>query len=99
MLKKSPKLLLRFLTVVDFPQNSPTSNISCHILHILVMCCQVTFFAASHVTLAGKVACDMTSIGCHTYLWDFQANSWSSVVDKLGIRHILPPVWPYRNYV
>lgn len=40
--------------------------------------------------LTGNVAADPTYIGCHTYLWDFNRNQWSSIVDKLDIRSKLP---------
>lgn len=40
--------------------------------------------------LTGKVWADYTYVGCHTYLWDFAQNTWSSVVDSLGIRELLP---------
>jgi len=40
--------------------------------------------------LTGQVAADPTYIGCHTYLWDFNKNKWSSLVDKLNIRSKLP---------
>ena len=35
--------------------------------------------------LTGKVCADPTYAGNHTYLWDFSANTWSDVADKLGI--------------
>lgn len=40
--------------------------------------------------LTGSICADPTYVGNHTYLWDFQKNKWSSVVDKLKIRHLLP---------
>lgn len=40
--------------------------------------------------LTGNPAADYTYAGCHTYLWDFAANDWSVVADKLGIRDLLP---------
>lgn len=40
--------------------------------------------------LTGKVAADITSVGCHGYLWDFHRQEWSAVCDKLGIRTMLP---------
>jgi len=40
--------------------------------------------------LTGKVWADYTYLGCHTYLWDFEAGTWSGVVDRLAIGHLLP---------
>ncbi len=40
--------------------------------------------------LTGRVAADITYTGCHSYLWDFEKNDWSSVADLLGIREMLP---------
>jgi sugar (pentulose or hexulose) kinase len=42
--------------------------------------------------LTGKVSADTTYVGCHTYLWNFRENKWSSVVDKLNIRSKLPDI-------
>ena len=40
--------------------------------------------------LTNIVSADPTYVGCHTYLWNFRDNTWSDVVDKLNIRHMLP---------
>ncbi len=40
--------------------------------------------------LTGEVCAEPTYVGNHTYLWDFENNRWSDVVDKLNIRHLLP---------
>ncbi len=40
--------------------------------------------------LTGRVGADITYTGCHSYLWDFLKNDWSSVADVLGIRDKLP---------
>ena len=40
--------------------------------------------------LTGATAADYTYIGCHTYLWDYGAWTWSHVADTLGIRGALP---------
>lgn len=40
--------------------------------------------------LTGKAVADPTYVGCHTYLWDFKRKDWSTVVDKMGIRKLLP---------
>ena len=40
--------------------------------------------------LTGKSAFEPTYMGSHTLLWDHQRQSWSSVVDALGIQNLLP---------
>jgi len=40
--------------------------------------------------LSGVASADITYTGCHTFLWDYSKNKWSFVVDKLGIRDMLP---------
>ncbi|HUX11539.1 MAG TPA: FGGY family carbohydrate kinase [Spirochaetia bacterium] len=40
--------------------------------------------------LTGEIAADYTYVGCHTYLWDFAAATWSAVADRLGVRDLLP---------
>jgi L-fuculokinase len=40
--------------------------------------------------LTGKAAAEGTSVGCHTYLWDWRKDDYSFLVDALGIRHLLP---------
>ena len=40
--------------------------------------------------LTGKIGIESTYLGCHGYLWNFEKNDWSSVVDALNIRHVLP---------
>ncbi|MCG8309882.1 MAG: hypothetical protein MI975_20970 [Cytophagales bacterium] len=40
--------------------------------------------------LTGNACADPTYVGNHTYLWNFEKRDWSDVVDKLGIRHLLP---------
>ena len=40
--------------------------------------------------LTGVPGADSTYAGCHTYLWDFDANDWSFVADSMGIREKLP---------
>jgi len=41
--------------------------------------------------LTGRRGAEPTYVGCHTYLWDYERNSWSSVAAKLGIIDKLPP--------
>ncbi len=40
--------------------------------------------------LTGAVAAEGTYVGCHTYLWDWTRNAWSSVARDLGIADKLP---------
>lgn len=40
--------------------------------------------------LTGAETADYTYLGCHTYLWDMEKGGWSAVVDRLGIRGLLP---------
>ena len=42
--------------------------------------------------LSGKVNTDITSIGCHTNLWDFQEKEYHQWVKAEGIAEKLPPV-------
>jgi sugar (pentulose or hexulose) kinase len=42
--------------------------------------------------LSGKVCSDITSIGCHTNLWDFQKNEYHYWVQQEGILEKLPSI-------
>ena len=42
--------------------------------------------------LTGVRASEVTSIGCHTDLWNPAARNWSSLVDRLGLRPLLAPL-------
>ncbi|NTS33770.1 carbohydrate kinase [Phyllobacterium sp. BT25] len=42
--------------------------------------------------LTGIAANEVTSLGCHTDLWNPQANAYSSLVDTLGIRDLMAPI-------
>jgi sugar (pentulose or hexulose) kinase len=42
----------------------------------------------------GKAYADITSIGCHTGLWDFSKNDYHTWVHREGIDTKLPVVWP-----
>jgi len=44
--------------------------------------------------LTGNAANEVTSLGCHTDLWDPQAGTYSSLVDTLGIRPLMAPIRP-----
>lgn len=38
----------------------------------------------------GIIGAENTYVGCHTYLWDWQGGTWSSVARGLGITELLP---------
>ncbi len=42
--------------------------------------------------LTGRTAMDVTSLGCHTDLWNPRAATFSSLIDRLGIADKLAPV-------
>ena len=42
--------------------------------------------------LTGQLYSEITSIGCHTNLWDFQKNTYHDWVKKEGIENILAPI-------
>ena len=42
--------------------------------------------------VTGKACSDITSIGCHTNLWDFEKKKYHEWVKKEGIDAILPPI-------
>ena len=44
--------------------------------------------------VSGKAYSDITSIGCHTNLWDFDKNQYHSWVKIEGILEKLPPIFP-----
>lgn len=45
-----------------------------------------------HYIITGEIASDITSVGCHTLLWDFKSNQYHAWVMKEGIDKILPPI-------
>jgi sugar (pentulose or hexulose) kinase len=47
--------------------------------------------------VTGKYFSDITSIGCHTQLWDFVKNDYHTWVYKEGIDKILAPIFPSDN--
>jgi len=51
-------------------------------------------FLPQYVTyaLSGLEAAELTSIGCHTYLWDLVDGGWSSVAEGLGVPNLSPPL-------
>jgi sugar (pentulose or hexulose) kinase len=44
--------------------------------------------------LTNKVYSDITSIGCHTNLWDFDKNKYADWVGEEGVLEKLPPIFP-----
>ena len=42
--------------------------------------------------LTGIAANELTSLGCHTDLWNPRVGSYSSLVDRLGIRDLMAPI-------
>lgn len=40
--------------------------------------------------LTGIASAEPTYVGCHSYLWDFNKNTWSSVAEQLDIKDKLP---------
>ncbi len=42
--------------------------------------------------LTGVAASEVTSLGCHTDLWDPYRRDFSSLVDTMGWRHLFPPL-------
>ncbi|MFS2180363.1 FGGY-family carbohydrate kinase [Rhizobium pisi] len=42
--------------------------------------------------LTGVAANELTSLGCHTDLWNPKVGSYSSLVDRLGIRDLMAPI-------
>ncbi|MBP2448532.1 FGGY-family carbohydrate kinase [Rhizobium leguminosarum] len=42
--------------------------------------------------LTGIAANELTSLGCHTDLWNPKAGEYSSLVDRLGIRTLMAPI-------
>jgi sugar (pentulose or hexulose) kinase len=44
--------------------------------------------------LTGVAASEVTSLGCHTDLWNPRGRSFSTIVDALGIGPLIPPIRP-----
>jgi sugar (pentulose or hexulose) kinase len=49
--------------------------------------------------VSSQVCSDITSIGCHTNLWDFQKNEYHNWVKKEGIFEKLAPIFPCDKVV
>jgi len=44
--------------------------------------------------LSGELSTEITSLGCHTDLWNIKTNSPSSLLQSLDLEHALPPLKP-----
>jgi len=42
--------------------------------------------------LTSKFSSEISYIGCHTHLWNFKRNNFSSLVTKLGLKKKFPPI-------
>jgi sugar (pentulose or hexulose) kinase len=49
--------------------------------------------------ITGRRFADITSIGCHTALWNFKENQYHHWVVKEGIDNIFPPIAPTSSYI
>jgi sugar (pentulose or hexulose) kinase len=49
--------------------------------------------------ITGRAYSDITSIGCHTNLWDFQSNNYHDWVSKEGIVEKLAPIYPGDQFI
>jgi sugar (pentulose or hexulose) kinase len=50
-------------------------------------------------TLSGALCSELTSVGCHTHLWDFDASGYHQWVTEEGIGRIFPPMADAREPV
>src|SRR5262249_28376765 len=44
--------------------------------------------------ISSSKASEITSIGCHTQLWDFQKNKYHQWVNEEGLQKKFPPIYP-----
>lgn len=49
--------------------------------------------------ITGKMYSDITSIGCHTNLWDFQNQDYHEWVFKEGVKEKLAPIYPGDQFI
>lgn len=49
--------------------------------------------------LTGVAACELTSLGCHTDLWNIRQRTFSSLADKLSIRKAFPQIVPSNKVI
>ena len=45
-----------------------------------------------HYLITGEIASDITSIGCHTLLWNFEKQCYHSWVKEEGLENVFPPM-------
>ncbi|MEI8110975.1 MAG: FGGY family carbohydrate kinase [Chitinophagia bacterium] len=45
-----------------------------------------------HYLITGEIASDITSIGCHTLLWNFEKQCYHSWVKEEGLENVFPPI-------
>lgn len=45
-----------------------------------------------HYLIKGEIASDITSIGCHSLLWNFEKKCYHAWVKEEGLENILPPI-------
>jgi L-fuculokinase len=49
--------------------------------------------------ITGKAVADITSIGCHTHLWDFNKNQYHNWVIEEGLVDLLGEIMPTDSYI
>lgn len=49
--------------------------------------------------VSGRACSDITSIGCHTNLWDFEKDQYHAWVKEEGLDRVLAPLVPYHETV
>lgn len=49
--------------------------------------------------ITGRMYSDITSIGCHTNLWDFQKHDYHEWVSKEGVKEKLAPIYPGDQFI
>jgi sugar (pentulose or hexulose) kinase len=99
----------RFGSRIDLQQRTATAEVGALInvgkkIFLLQQLYPQQFASTAHIlffpqyigfVLTGCYSCEPTSLGCHTYLYDFESKNHSTVADQLGIRDKLP--FPLAN--
>lgn len=49
--------------------------------------------------ISGKIYSDMTSIGCHTHLWDYRKSGYHDWVRQEELEALLPPIMPSNEVI
>lgn len=44
-----------------------------------------------------KITSELTSVGCHTGLWNFRKNTWHRWLNEEGMKHLLPEIKPVEH--